>query len=207
VDLSGHVSLVRAAQAAGVEHFVYTSISSEATPHAVLVRYKRRVERVIRESGMAWTVLQPAAFMETMFKPSAGWDIDQGRVQIVGRGTARFNPVSRDDVAEFATLCVVREDLQRRVIPVGGPDVVTALEVVALFEELSGRQMTVKHLSAARCGLTARILRPFKPVLSSIYALAAGNARDNVIDMALVLSEIPVGLTTIRQFALEQLSS
>jgi len=106
VDLTGHNSLVRAAKAAGVEHFVYTSISSEANPRAVLVQYKRRVERVVRESGMTWTVLQPAAFMETMFKPSSGWEIDQGRVRIVGPGTATFNPVSRDDVAEFAALSV-----------------------------------------------------------------------------------------------------
>jgi uncharacterized protein YbjT (DUF2867 family) len=207
VDLTGHISLVRAAKAAGVEHFIYTSISSEANPQAVLVRYKRRVERVVRESGIAWTVLQPAAFMETMFKPTSGWEVAQGRVRIVGPGTARFNPVSRDDVAEFAALSAVRDDLQRRVIPVGGPDIVTAMDVVELFEEVSGRKLKVKHVSAAKCSIAARILRPFNPSRSSVYALAAGNARDNVIDMALVLAEIPVGLTPLRRIAESQLSS
>jgi uncharacterized protein YbjT (DUF2867 family) len=201
VDRDGHISLIRAAKAAGVEHFVYTSISAEANPRAVLVRIKRRVERVLRESGMAWTVLQPAAFMETLFSASAGWEIEDGRVRIVGPGTTPFNPVSMYDVAEFAVQSVVRDDLQRRVIPAGGPDVVTALEAVAVFEEVAGRKLEVKHSSAARAAITSRLLGPFNPARSSLLSLAVGGGHDDVIDMALVLSEIPITLTTFRQFA------
>jgi len=201
VDRDGHISLIRAAKAAGVEHFVYTSISAEANPRAVLVRYKRRVERVLRESGMAWTVLQPAAFMETMFSASAGWEIEDGRVRIVGPGTTPFNPISMYDVAEFAVQAVVRDDLQRRVVSIGGPSVITALDAVAVLEEVSGRKLEVKHASAAMAAITARVLGPFNPVRSSLLWLALGGGHDDVIDMALVLSEIPITLTTFRQFA------
>jgi uncharacterized protein YbjT (DUF2867 family) len=201
VDRDGHISLIRAAKAAGVDHVVYTSISPEANPHAVLVRHKRRVERVLRESGMEWTVLQPAAFMETMFSASAGWDVGRGIVYIIGPGTTPFNPVSMYDVAEFAVRSVVREDLRRRVIPVGGPDVISALEAAGTFGEITGRKIEVRHLSATRAAITARLLRPFNPVRSSILYLALGGGHDDVIDMALVLSEIPVDLMTFRQFA------
>jgi uncharacterized protein YbjT (DUF2867 family) len=201
VDRDGCYSLVRAAKEAGVEHFVFTSIASEANPAAVLVRCKRRVERVVRESGMPWTVLQPAAFMESFFSPSSGWEIAGGRVRIVGRGTALFNPVSRSDVAEFAALSVVRDDLRRRVIPIGGPDILSALDAVALFEEATGRKLEVMHASAALLGLRARLLRPFDARRSSLYALAAGAGRDGVVDMGLVLAEMPVEMTTLRQFA------
>jgi uncharacterized protein YbjT (DUF2867 family) len=200
VDLKGHASLVRAAKNAGVEHFVHVSISSEANPRAVLVRYKRRVERIVRESGMAWTVIQPAAFMETWFSPAGGWEIDRGRVRIVGPGTTRFNPVSLYDVAEFAALSVVRDDLRRRVIPVGGPDVITAVDALQMLEEMTGRSFAVKQVSAAVIGVASRMLRPFDPALSSAFALAVGSGHDEVIDMALVLAEIPVELTTLRQF-------
>ena len=91
--------------------------------------------------------------------------------------------------------------------PVGGPDIISAMDAVGLFEEVSGRKLEVKHLSAARCSITARILQPFNASRSSVYALAVGNARDNVIDMALVLAEIPVGMTTLRRFAEQQFSS
>jgi uncharacterized protein YbjT (DUF2867 family) len=205
VDRDGYIKLIREARAAGIKHLVYTSISAEANPRAVLVRYKRRVERVLRESGMAWTVLQPAAFMETTFSASAGWDIERGQVRIIGPGTTTFNPVSMCDVAEFAVQAAVRDDLQRRVIPVGGPDVITALDAVAVFEELSGRKLDVESTSAAMAAITGRLLRPFNPVRSSLLCLALGSGHGDVIDMALVLSQIPVVLTSFRQFAERQI--
>jgi uncharacterized protein YbjT (DUF2867 family) len=136
-----------------------------------------------------------------MFSASAGWDIERGIVYVVGPGTRPFNPVSMYDVAEFAVRAVVRDDLRRRVIPVGGPDALTALEAAGIFGEETDRTMEVRHLSAARAAITARLLRPFNPVRSSILYLALGGGHDDVIDMALVLSEIPVDLTTFRQFA------
>jgi uncharacterized protein YbjT (DUF2867 family) len=207
VDLNGHLSLVSVAESAGVEHFVYTSVSSEANPRAVLVRYKRRVERAIRESGMEWTILQPAAFMDTWFSPAAGWDLVEGQIRIVGPGTVKSNPVAMCDVAEFAALAAARDDLRRRVIPIGGPDIVTALEAVRLFEEILDRKFVVKHVPAAVIGLASRLLRPFKPALSSFMALAAGTGEDEVLDMALVLAEIPVELTPLGNFILQHHSS
>jgi uncharacterized protein YbjT (DUF2867 family) len=200
VDLRGHASLVRAAKGAGVEHFVFVSIASEANPRAVLVRYKRRVERVVRESGLAWTVIQPAPFMEAYFSPAGGWEVGQGRVRIVGPGTTAFNPVSVGDVAEFTALSVVRDDLRRRVIPAGGPDVITGLDAVRLLEEMTGRTFAVKHASATVTRVAARLLRPIDPGLSSALALSVGTGHDEVVDMALVLAEVPVRLTTIREF-------
>lgn len=205
VDLDGHLSLVRAAIACGVRHFVYTSLSSEANPRAVLVRYKRRVERAVRESGMEWTVLQPAAFMETCFGRAAGWDLEAGRIRIVGPGTARFNPVSLHDVAEIAASTARRPDAARRVIPIGGPDVVCALDAVRVFEEVAGRSFTIKHVPVAVVNIAGALIRPFHPAMSSQLALAAGRTIDDVIEMPLVLAEFPVALTPLREFAARRL--
>jgi uncharacterized protein YbjT (DUF2867 family) len=201
VDRDGHLSLLKAAKARGVQHFVYTSISSEASPRAVLVRVKRQIERAVRESGMPWTILQPAALMETWFSPMAGWEIEKGRVRLVGPGTAKFNPVSLVDVASFAVLGATRSELRRRVISIGGPDVVSLLGAVRIFEEVSGHKLEVKHIPAGLVAAASMILRPFNPVLSSLLALAAGSERGDVIDMALVLSEFPMTMTSLREFA------
>ncbi|MCK5406043.1 MAG: SDR family oxidoreductase [Candidatus Krumholzibacteria bacterium] len=201
VDRDGHLSLLKAAKACGVQHFVYTSISSEASPRAVLVLVKRQIERAVRESGMTWTILQPAAFMETWFSPMAGWEVEKGRVRLVGPGTAKFNPVSLGDVASFAVLGANRSDLERRVISIGGSDVVSPLGAVRIFEEASGRKLVVKHIPVGLVAAAGVILRPFNPVLSSLLALAAGSERGDVIDMALVLSEFPVTMTSLREFA------
>lgn len=200
VDLDGHLSLVREARRAGVRHFVYVSVSSETHPRAVLVRYKRRVERAVRESGMPWTVLQPAVFMETWFGPDAGWDIERGRVRIVGAGSARFNPVSLHDVAEFAALCAERPDTQRRVIPIGGPDTVREEDVVGMFEEALGRKLEVRRIPVGVAEIASVVLRPINPVLSSGLAIASGLSRGGIINMALVLAEFPVELTPLAEF-------
>jgi uncharacterized protein YbjT (DUF2867 family) len=201
VDRDGHLALLKAAQTCGVQHIVYTSISSEASPRADLVRVKRQIERAVRESGMPWTILQPAAFMETWFSPMAGWKIDEGRVRIVGSGTATFNPVSLVDVASYAVLGATRSDLRRRVISIGGPDVISPLGAVRVFEEVSGRKLEVKHIPAGLFTAASVILRPFNPALSSVLALAAGATQGDVIDMALLLSEFPVTMTSLREFA------
>jgi uncharacterized protein YbjT (DUF2867 family) len=200
VDLYGHLSLVNAARTAGVRHFVYISVSAEANPRAVLVRYKRRVERAVRESGMEWTVLQPARFMETWFSPAAGWDIGKGRVRIVGSGTEQSNSVSLHDVAVFTALTASRPDTERRVIPIGGPDVVSANDAVRIFEETLERKLEVRHVPAGVVEIAGTILRPINPVVSSMLALAAGNSRGEVINMSLVLAEFPVELTSLREF-------
>jgi NAD(P)H dehydrogenase (quinone) len=57
---------IAAAQAAGVAHFVYHSVlhpQTEKMPHHW---HKLRVEEVLLESGLPFTILQPAAYMQNI---------------------------------------------------------------------------------------------------------------------------------------------
>jgi uncharacterized protein YbjT (DUF2867 family) len=59
IDLvSGHAS-VKAASAAGVEHFVYVSVAQPAPVMRVYQAVRAEVETALRESGMKATVLRP----------------------------------------------------------------------------------------------------------------------------------------------------
>ena len=58
--------MIEAALQAGVEHFVYHSVlhpQAEAMPHHWP---KLRVEERLFESGLAFTILQPAAYMQNI---------------------------------------------------------------------------------------------------------------------------------------------
>src|SRR4051812_1519895 len=59
IDRNGQLAVVAAAKANGVGRFVFISLSPLLQPPAPLVRYKREVERAVRDSGMKWTILQP----------------------------------------------------------------------------------------------------------------------------------------------------
>jgi NADH dehydrogenase len=69
VDRQGQLDLVDAARAAGVPRFVYVSVTSAAGEDDPLNAAKLAVERRVRESGMTYTILRPAAFMEIWSSP------------------------------------------------------------------------------------------------------------------------------------------
>src|SRR6478672_6547694 len=67
VDLQGNV--IDAARRAGVRHVVKLSVFGADLPGAPGVRFMRQhvdVERRLRDSGLAWTMLRPTFFMQNL---------------------------------------------------------------------------------------------------------------------------------------------
>lgn len=94
------IDLADAAKAAGVPHFVYTSVGSAdrstGIPH---FESKWRVEQHIRRIGLPYTVLRPVAFMEnfvTYWKPSA-----EGVFSLPMKPEKKLALVALRDIGEF----------------------------------------------------------------------------------------------------------
>jgi len=94
-------AVIQAARAAGVEHFVFHSVlhpQTEAMPHHW---QKLQVEAVVLESGLPFTILQPAPYMQNTL---AAW----AQVRASGVFTVpypvetRLSLVDLDDVAQAA---------------------------------------------------------------------------------------------------------
>ncbi|MFB3133461.1 MAG: SDR family oxidoreductase, partial [Rhodothermales bacterium] len=151
-------------------------------------------------SGMTWTVLQPGGFMEITFSQIAGWDMEKGKVRVVGSGRTPRAVISLYDVAEFAVTATHRPEMRDRSIPLGGPEALTVMDAVKVFEEATGQKLKVAHVPVAVLKIASVVLRPFNPPLSTILTFASSE-RPDVIDMAPVLSEFPVKLTSLREFA------
>src|SRR5687767_2804287 len=65
VDELGHKSLIDAALNSGVEHFIYTSVFGVAQNHPIdFFRTKYDIEQYLINSGLKYTILRLAAFME-----------------------------------------------------------------------------------------------------------------------------------------------
>jgi uncharacterized protein YbjT (DUF2867 family) len=208
VDHDGQLALVDVARKAGVEHFIFVSLtiadeSEGPAARSPFVRYKREVERTVRESGMSWTILRPGPFMETMFSPLAGWNLENGRVRVVGSGRAKASPISLKDVAEFAVAACREPGMRGRCLTLGGPQALSALDAVKVFEDVTGRKLKVQHTPVALLRVASALLRPLHPPISSILALGSGPEVDHVVDMGPVLAEFPIELTTVRKFAEE----
>jgi uncharacterized protein YbjT (DUF2867 family) len=166
VDGEGNRNLIDAAREAGVEHFVFTSGRVPAAMEAVdFFRCKVETEAYLRESGLPYTIVRPAAFMEVWGQMLVDPAAKTGRATIFGTGTTRMNFVAVADVADAAVR--VLEDAPRMgVVEVGGPDNFTPLEVVALTERVTGREAKRKHVPRGMIRVMSIVAGPFNPVLA-----------------------------------------
>jgi NADH dehydrogenase len=171
VDRAGNMGLIDAACAAGVEHFVFTSVHGVRPDHPVDVfQIKHEVEDYLRACGLRWTILRPSAFMETLPAWQGDLILKRGVALILGDATQPVNFVTVQDVARYAVWALSDPGAAGQVVEIGGPENLTADQVVRVFTGLRGRpavriRIPVRLLRAlAWCG------RPFCSELSRRFA-------------------------------------
>jgi NADH dehydrogenase len=149
VDLAGNRNLVEAAAAAGVRRFVFTSVlGADPDSPVPFIRAKGETEARLRESGMAWTILRPDAFMDTWFPNVVGHPARAGQpVTLVGEGKRRHSYVAMGDVAAYAVAALEHEFAAGQILPLGGPRPLTWQDVVEAYERELGRRLEVRTVA------------------------------------------------------------
>lgn len=137
---------IAAAQAASVERFVYHSVlhpQIEAMPHHW---DKMRVEALLFESGLDYTILQPAAYMQNVL---ANWDTiaEEGVYAVPYATTARLSMVDLDDVAEAATIVLAGAGHLNATYELSGPEALTQAEVAGIVGHCIGRDVLARSIS------------------------------------------------------------
>ena len=136
-------NLADAAKAAGVQHFVYTSVGgaerNSGVPH---FDSKWIIEQHIEALGLPATILRPVAFMDNnQYQRDAilsgtlpTWGIAPGR---------KLQIVAVDDIGAFAAIAFERPDeFIGKAIELAGDDL-TEDEMAAAFGRVTGRTVTV----------------------------------------------------------------
>jgi NADH dehydrogenase len=172
IDVTGNANLVRAAEEAGVERFVF--VSFDITPGmagAPLPEAKRATEGLLARSSMREVIVRPDLFQEIWLSDAVQFDWAAGKVQIFGRGESPHGYVAVDDVAEATTHLALHDDPPREVA-FGGPEALTRKEAVARFERALGRPIKRRHIPRAMLRGGSLALRRVKPVQASLMAMA-----------------------------------
>jgi len=198
VDREGQLALIDAAKAAGVERFVLISFPNMNVEFP-LQSAKRDVEQHLKESGMTYTILQPSFFMEVWLGPALGFDIANATAQIYGSGKNKVSWISYQDVARFAVAALDNPAAKNAVIELGGPDALSPLEVVKIFEELRGEAFKIQHVSEEQ--LRAQKEGATDSLQESFAGLMLCCAQGNVIDMREVLERFPMQFGSVREYA------
>jgi len=199
VDRQGQLRLIDAAQHAGVRQFVYISIPPGLHYDCPLFQAKREVEAALARSGIEYTVLLANYFMEVWLSPTLGFDCANGRATVYGSGEQPLAWVSYRDVAGFAVDALGNTAARNRVLLAAGPENLTPLRVVRIFEEVTGRSFTVEHVPQG--ALEKQYADAADPLSRSFAALMLEYAHGCPMDMRETLDLMPRPLTTIRDYA------
>ena len=199
VDRLGVTALIDAARAAGARQFVYVSFSGNIDLPCPLRDAKRDVEAHLQASGMRYTILRPSCFMEVWLGPAGGFDPLNATATIYGSGDRTVSWVALADVAGFAVRSLDTPSAWNATIEVGGPEALTALEAVEVFERIGGRPFEVTHV--AEDALQEQRRTATDAMAASFATLMCCVAQGDPIPMGRTLREFPVAMTTIEDYA------
>lgn len=172
VDELGMLSLVEAAEQAGVQRFVHVSYAGvEAGLGTPLEHAKAAVEERLRSSSLQPVVVRPDAFQEIHLGPLGRFDVANGKVSVIGRGDARQRYVSTDDVAALVAAVATETD-PPELIEFGGPELISRNEAIAVASELAHRRLKVQRMPTPVARLAIRLLNHTNDGIASV--LGAG---------------------------------
>ena len=159
VDWRGKVNLIQATKAAGVERYIFFSIiNADKYPEVPLMDIKRCTELFLAESGLNYTVLQLAGFMQGLISQYAIPILEEQVVWVSGESTP-IAYMNTQDIAKFAVRALSVPETEKKTFPVVGTKAWGAYEIMNLCENLSGKNTRISRVSLSVLGLLRRITR------------------------------------------------
>jgi NADH dehydrogenase len=200
VDLEGNRNLIEAARDAGVEHLIFVSAFGADPDHPVpFMQAKGQSEASLRESGIEYTILAPTPFMEIWAAVVVGMPALQDQpVTLVGEGRRRHSFISNRDVAALTVAVVDYSAARNQYLAIGGPEPLTWRDVVATYERVLGRPISVQFVAM---GEPVPLPDPMP------WILAGMETYDSTIEMDEVARTFDVPLTRLETFVREQVAS
>jgi uncharacterized protein YbjT (DUF2867 family) len=137
---------IQTAHETGVEHFVFHSVlkpQTEAMPHHW---NKLRVEELLIESRMPYTILQPAAYMQNIL---AHWESirDQGIYPVPYPAVTRLSMVDLEDAAQAAATVLTEPGHEYASYELVGMIGITQTELAEILSEKLGRPVRVEVIA------------------------------------------------------------
>jgi uncharacterized protein YbjT (DUF2867 family) len=136
------ITITDAAKAAGVGHFVYSSIASanRATgiPH---FDGKHVVEKHLQVSGVPYTIVAPVFFMENLLAPWTLSGLRQGKLALALAASRSLQQIAVADIGAFVAAVIERGDsVFGRRFDIAG-DELTGQEAAAILRRATGREI------------------------------------------------------------------
>ena len=148
------------AQKAGIQHFVYHSVLHPQTEKMNHHWQKLRVEEMIFESALPFTILQPAPYMQNLL---AGWEsiLDEGVLRVPYSVHSKFSFVDLEDVAEAARIVLSEPNHKNVVYELAGTVPMSHLEVAEILSRMLKREVRAEELGISDWKIGAKGLSEY----------------------------------------------
>jgi uncharacterized protein YbjT (DUF2867 family) len=132
--------VIREARNAGVEHFLYHSVLHPQTEKMHHHWQKMRVEEMIFESGLPFTILQPAPYMQNLL---TGWKriSEDGVLRIPYSIHSKFSFIDLDDIAEAVKVVLTEPGHDYAIYELAGTLPMSHVEVAKILSRVLNREV------------------------------------------------------------------
>jgi uncharacterized protein YbjT (DUF2867 family) len=200
IDYGGVVALIDAAKQAGVQQFIYVSgaAADENGTHPGF-RGKGRAERVIRQSGLTYTIFRPSLVYGPEDKVVNGLARAIRFLPVFGvpgTGRQKVQPVLVDDLAACVMLAVSGRG-RNGTYEIGGPDLMTFDEMMRIIMDASKHRRPLFHIPENIMRTVGGLLEKMPKPLLSRDAVTFVTA-DNACDIKPLVDEFGINLTPAR---------
>ena len=145
-----HENVVRAAKSAGVQHIVYTSFmrnqERENSAIAFLQDSHLKTENWIKESGIAYTFLQNATYLD-MLPMFIGEQVLETGVIMQPAENGKSSLVLRQELAEAAAVVLTSEGHENKAYPLVNNQAISYYEVAETIAQISVKDITYQSPS------------------------------------------------------------
>lgn len=156
--------VINEARKAGVEHFVYHSVLHPQVEKMNHHWQKLRVEELLFESGLPFTILQPAPYMQNLL---ASWKsiTEEGILRIPYSVNSKFSFIDLEDLAEVAKIIVTEVNHKNSIYELVGTLPMSNVEAAEIFEHVLKRKVRAEKEE----------IRDWKPRASGLSEYAIEN--------------------------------
>jgi NAD(P)H dehydrogenase (quinone) len=137
---------IAAARDAGVRRIVYHSVLHPQTRQMPHHWQKLAVEERLFESGLDFTILQPAAYMQNVL---AFWDeiVEKGVYRVPYGESAALSLVDLEDVAEVAAIVLTEEEHIGATYELVGPEALTPRRIAEVLSRRFGTEVSSESIA------------------------------------------------------------
>lgn len=208
VHTEGTRRVVEAAKLAGVKRFIH--MSALGTREGAVARYhqtKFAAERIVRDSGLDWTVFRPSIiygerdeFLNTFARIARL----APALPIIGPGRSKLQPIWVEDVGRCFVNSLEMSETIGQTYDMGGDTAYPIKEIMRLLVRSMGKRRFFIHIPIPVARLQAKLFDflPGRPPFSEDQVTMLGE--DNICDPAPLKSAFKISLRPMEDYLAER---